>query len=81
MTTLLCYQQLRAPNDTNGNPRRLWVVYHQDGTVAEVVDEGYGNRPKYLSTLPDLGSIDIAGKEYRAFISLGKARHILKQAV
>ncbi len=33
--------KLTAPNDVNGNPRRVYVVFNEDGTIAHAVDEGY----------------------------------------
>ena len=32
---------MRAPNDTNGNPRRCYVVMTRDGAIVQAVDEGY----------------------------------------
>lgn len=45
------YQHLSAPNDVNGNPRRLYVVYSTiNGEVLKVYDEGYGGLPGELKT-------------------------------
>lgn len=56
-------QQLTAPNDNSGNPRRLWIVreidtvemkkvlkqrYPYASRVTMVIDQGYGNLPKDL---------------------------------
>lgn len=42
------YQHLRAANDPNGNPQRLFVVYETDspaaGNIVAVLDEGYQGR-------------------------------------
>jgi len=66
------YQHLRAPNDSNGNPRRLFVVYEttdQDeiqkyiSTVA-IHDEGYGGIPDELKDVPSIGSVEITAREY-----------------
>ena len=38
----LYVQQLRAPNDANGNPRRLWAIYcPETGDLLGIHDEGY----------------------------------------
>lgn len=41
-------------NDTNGNPRRAFVLLKPDGDIAAVVDEGYQGR----------GALDPFAKEY-----------------
>ena len=62
------YQHLRAPNDRNGNPRRLWAFYTGAGMVDHVIDEGYGGRPQEAQGLAELPAINIAPSEYRAWI-------------
>ena len=32
---------LRAPNDTNGNPRRSWILLNEIGIAVDCFDEGY----------------------------------------
>lgn len=32
---------LCATNDTNGNPRRVYVVFDETGAILETIDEGY----------------------------------------
>lgn len=43
--------RLNAGNDTNGNPRRIYVVFDTRGNMVDAVDEGYSGiqalRPKY----------------------------------
>ena len=66
---------LCADNDSNGNPRRLYVVLYS-GEIDHVFDEGY-NGPSVLSAnyVPDIANhlkrvaIDIAisPKEYKAW--------------
>jgi hypothetical protein len=36
--------RLRAVNDCNGNPRRVYVVFNRDGSIKCAVDEGYAGR-------------------------------------
>lgn len=33
--------RLCAPNDCNGNPRRVYVLLGSDGSIVRAVDEGY----------------------------------------
>lgn len=67
-------QRLRAPNDTNGNPRRLIVVYDLDsaGDPAAIIDEGYaGSGPGRMfeegfgSVRISLPDVEISATEYR----------------
>ncbi len=72
-------QNLRAPNDTNGNPRRLWVIYNTEtGEIVSVRDEGYRGRPDRtaMAELVELPSVEIAASEYRAWVRLAKERNI-----
>lgn len=32
---------LCAPNDTNGNPRRVYVLHDRAGSIVAAIDEGY----------------------------------------
>lgn len=59
---------IRTKNDTNGNPRRLWVEL-ADSRVSRVIDDGY----KGSSGARDAGmvnyatTIDVSPSEYNAF--------------
>jgi len=55
-------QHLRADNDSNGNPQRLYLVYRKDGTIKNVIDEGYSGRPQIDAF--ELMMINITSKEY-----------------
>lgn len=55
---------LRAKNDTNGNPQRLWMIVSDEGRVLEVIDEGYGNLPKRYRDVPEI-PIDLRQGQYR----------------
>lgn len=35
------YQHLKAENDANGNPRRLYLIINEKGVVLNALDEGY----------------------------------------
>lgn len=62
------YLHLCAPNDHNGNPRRLYMVLRADGTIVACIDEGYRGisalRIPYGS-IPGGLVINIAPAEYR----------------
>lgn len=67
--TSLLVQHLRAPNDPNGNPQRLWVVYRPDtqwgySDTIEVHDEGYSDKPEHLREYISLPDIDISRADY-----------------
>ena len=54
---------LKAPNDINGNPHRLFVVT-DEGIIEKVVAEGFGGMPEELKDLPRI-CIAITAGEYR----------------
>lgn len=37
----ILYIKLNAGNDRNGNPRRVFVIFGEDGTIIKAIDEGY----------------------------------------
>jgi hypothetical protein len=64
-------QQLRTTNDTNGNPRRVWVLYRVEDEryfpeVVAVADEGYAGDP-FREVRAALPSIMVTPTEYRAW--------------
>lgn len=66
-------QHLRAENDVNGNPRRVFVLYRVSSAdhYAEMVgveDEGYAGKPKAWAAYPELPPVNVAPKVYRAFL-------------
>lgn len=62
------YQHLRAENDRNGNPRRLFAVYDNNGDVVDLIDEGYAGEPRWLRELKQLPSVNIVNAEYRSWL-------------
>ena len=59
----------RSPNDTNGNPRRVYVVYGSDESIVSVHDEGalgWAALPVPFRTLPKV-DVDVPSSVYRAF--------------
>ena len=64
------YQHLRANNDVNGNPRRCFVIYDYDANIIDVIDEGYVGRPKWVSALRQLATLDIGISEYKNLLKM-----------
>lgn len=65
-------QWLKATNDLNGNPRRLYALYDADGT-ARFIDEGYGGRRALVEIIgeeayakPQLPDLKITRDQYYA---------------
>lgn len=75
-------QHLKAPNDRNGNPRRLWAVYGSDsGNLVELIEEGYAGRPDVCDDwrnpdVVEIPEINITAGEYNAWKKYAKERHI-----
>ena len=80
-------QRLFAPNDRNGNPRRLTVIREVDlaelakcqrayvqceAKIVMVIDEGYGSVPKIAHKCADIGAYSITAKEYQGWITRAK---------
>lgn len=71
--------KLCAPNDRNGNPRRLWLINWQSLTSDElhwaVIDDGYAGRNWSIArdkaglTTHEGPSIEITAKEYKATLA------------
>jgi len=61
------YQHLRHcnGNDTNGNPRRLFVLYDAAGAITKVIDEGYRGMPEQVRELIQLPGYFISAGDYR----------------
>ena len=73
----LC-QKIGTTNDTNGNPRRLWIIYdtrktrnHRPPWIAGVVEEGYAGAPAWLPKM-ELPSVEVAPKEYHDWKKIAK---------
>ncbi len=66
-------QHLRAKNDTNGNPRRIWALYDVESVnrvSSQYYDEGYRGKPEECRNLPEIPSVAITPAEYRDFSKL-----------
>jgi hypothetical protein len=65
------YIRLDAGNDSNGNPRRLFVVFDSRGNTCDVIDEGYsgyGEVRKHYRTAADLGTYKTTPAQYRELL-------------
>ncbi len=76
MSTPKFCQHLRAPNDPNGNPQRLYVVYDDAGDVLEVIDEGYRGLPKALRDIKHLPDVQIPRSEYHEWKRAFRAEEV-----
>jgi len=66
------FQQLRAPNDSSGNPRRLYVLYKLNGAPHSVIDDGYAGGPEECKGLFQLSTFYIPVSEYNSWLKLGE---------
>ena len=68
---------LRAKNDTNGNPRRCYLIIDGDNNAIDCIDEGYrgdsGVSKKYSWYKGGCLPIEVQPAEYRAWIKQFKA--------
>ena len=68
----------KTKNDTNGNPRRCYVVYADTSTdvtpknIVAVYDEGYTNYIPVEKHRNVIDSIEVPISTYNGFIKLGK---------
>jgi len=56
---------LKAKNDVNGNPRRLFVLI-EDGCPKKVINEGYRGIPEELRDLPII-PINVTTSEFESW--------------
>ena len=64
--------KIRAPNTTNGNPRKGWIVWRSSGTFVDFVDIGYKSDNQALKdasyasphNIVELGLIEVTGAVY-----------------
>lgn len=75
LTTVL---HLCTKNDTNGNPRRVYVGLDEQGHVLRTEDEGYAGAPDWVRDWRRNGTrwdvaIDVVPSEYKRWLRIGKA--------
>ena len=46
--------KVETTHDTNGNPRRGWLVYERPGMCVDWIEEGYRGRPALTSVHGDI---------------------------
>ena len=61
------FQHVTAPQDRNGNPQRLFMVYEGEDIYA--INEGYKGKPAFLREYYELVPIKVSVAEYRAWRS------------
>lgn len=64
-------QHIRTDNDRNGNPRRLYLVVAEDGSVVAYNEGYYGHQAvpaAYRRDAVPLPSIDVTPSEYRRLL-------------
>jgi hypothetical protein len=72
-------QRLIAPNDTNGNPRRLWVIYlfaenaRRDAFLVPryIIEEGYSGEPDLCGAVR-LTDVRVTPAEYNSWVREAK---------
>ena len=60
--------KINAGSDSNGNPKRGWLVYTREGDFLGFIDEGYAGRRALTSLFPNavrLAEIPLQPKTYR----------------
>lgn len=72
--------KIRAPQDSNGNPRRGWAIYDEEGYYLGFIDEGYygdqrlgsimgierGRDTGRLPGVIEIGAFEVKASEYNA---------------
>lgn len=67
----MIYLHLATKHDTNGNPRRLFLVLDEDGNPVDAIDEGYaGSRQVYekYPNIMDGPRIEVTISEYKDWL-------------
>jgi hypothetical protein len=73
---ILC-QCFLAPNDKNGNPRRLWLAYNKRGAIIKLRLEGHAGPPKWSGTTYNIQIVvDISASTYKRLIKLAEHYNI-----
>lgn len=66
------YIKLNAGNDTNGNPRRVFVVFDEHGSIYDAIDEGYAGDGDLKMKYPGLQggcTFDTSPAAYRQLLA------------
>lgn len=62
---------INAGHDTNGNPRRGWIIVDSQGAAIDFIDEGYAGTgalrtSAYSSAVPSDFTIDVSPSFYKS---------------
>jgi hypothetical protein len=71
---IIAFQHLRAKNDPNGNPQRCYVLINEDGSIHDVINEGYKGLPDRCRGLTELYNVEISRSAYHDFIRIGREK-------
>lgn len=64
-------QQWRAPHDTNGNPRRLQMIWTLAGEFAAIQEDDYSTPPTAANAI-HIGSVEITAGDYHRTVRVAK---------
>lgn len=53
--------KVETTHDSNGNPRRGWLVYEKPGVCVAFVEEGYAGERALRVAYPEFGPVDGGG--------------------
>jgi hypothetical protein len=74
--------RLNAGNDSNGNPRRVYVVFDSTGKIIDAIDEGYSGIQALDEVYPkhndSVASFDTSPSEYRELVKSYSKRSTVK---
>jgi len=84
------WQHLKADNDVNGNPQRLYAVYELEESederdssynywrLVEVYEEGHGGRPRELIGVPEIPEVRISVTDYELMVMVANSTGIIR---
>ena len=67
---MISYLRLKAPNDRNGNPQRIFLVY-RDADLIATVDEEYKSDAEVRKRWPgakSMGDLESSVKQYKELL-------------
>jgi len=64
------FQHLKAKNNKNGNPRRVFIFMNKWGCILFVCDEGYSGTPKQCRGLIELPSLKVPVSLYKEILRI-----------
>ena len=73
----MIYLHLSTKHDTNGNPRRLFLILNEKGDPINAIDEGYAGNSQVRKEHPDAVAgprIEVTISEYRGWLRWAKEK-------